>query len=68
LLIDLLRGHCDEFGAQQWIDVTLSATDGLGGVPQEVALCLYRVAQEPLRNIVALRGEKNVSPIVGRHE
>jgi signal transduction histidine kinase len=30
--------------------------DGLDGIPQDVALCLYRVAQEALRNIAAHAG------------
>ena len=40
-------------GRQHAIEVTFSAVDDLDGIPQEVALCLYRVAQEALRNITA---------------
>ena len=47
-LVAALRGHCAEFGRQHTIEVTLSAADGLDGIPQDVALCLYRVAQEAL--------------------
>jgi two-component system sensor histidine kinase UhpB len=32
--------------------VALDVTSELGQVPDEVALCLYRVAQEALRNVV----------------
>ena len=52
-LVAALKGHCAEFGRQYPIEVTLSAVDGLDGIPQDVALCLYRVAQEALRNIAA---------------
>ena len=52
-LVAALRGHCAEFGAQHGIKVTLSAADGLDGLPQDVALCLYRITQEALRNIAA---------------
>ena len=38
--------------------MTLSAVDGLDGIPQDVALCLYRVAQEALRNIAAHAGAR----------
>ena len=46
-----LNGHCAEVGKQYPIEVTFSAVDVRDGIPQEVALCLYRVAQEALRNI-----------------
>jgi signal transduction histidine kinase len=32
----------------------------LDGIPQDVALCLYRVAQEALRNIAAHAGARKV--------
>ena len=48
-----LNGHCAEVGRQYPIEVTFSAVDVRDGIPQEVALCLYRVAQEALRNIAA---------------
>ena len=51
-----LNGHCAEVGRQHPIDVTFSAVDGLDGIPQDIALCLYRVAQEALRNIAAHAG------------
>jgi two-component system sensor histidine kinase UhpB len=50
-LVAALRGHCAEVGRQHEIEVTLSADAGLDGIPNDVALCLYRVAQEALRNI-----------------
>ena len=53
-----LKGHCAEVGRQHAIEVTLSAVDGLDGIPQDVALCLYRVAQEALRNIAAHAGAR----------
>ena len=49
-LVAALKGHCAEFGRQHAIEITLSAADGLDGIPHDVALCLYRVAQEALRN------------------
>jgi signal transduction histidine kinase len=53
-----LKGHCAEFGRQHAIEVILSAADALNGIPQDVALCLYRVAQEALRNIAAHAGAR----------
>jgi signal transduction histidine kinase len=59
-LIAALQGHCAEFGRQHAIEVTLAAADGLDGIPQDIALCLYRVAQETLRNIAAHAGARKV--------
>jgi signal transduction histidine kinase len=55
-LVAALRGHCAEFGTQHAIEVTLSAPDGLDIIPRDVALCLYRVVQEALRNIAEHSG------------
>jgi len=54
-LVAALRGHCAEFAAQHGIDVSFTA-DGINGVPDKTALCLYRVTQEALRNIAAHAG------------
>jgi PAS domain S-box-containing protein len=50
-LVAALRGHCAEFRGQHPVEVTFEATGELDGVPADVALCLYRVAQEALRNV-----------------
>ena len=59
-LVAALQGHCAEFGRQHAIEVTLSAADGLDGIPHDVALCLYRVAQEALHNTAAHAGARQV--------
>jgi signal transduction histidine kinase len=51
-LVAALKAHCAEFGSQHAIAVTLAADD-LDAIPQDVGLCLYRVAQEALRNVAA---------------
>ena len=53
-----LKGHCAEVGRQHAFEVTLSAAEGLDGIPDDVALCLYRVAQEALRNVAAHAGAR----------
>jgi len=45
-----LRSHCREFDYGHDIAVTYEPGEGLGEVPADVALCLYRVTQEALRN------------------
>ena len=51
-LVDALGRRCEEVSAESGVTVTLDVTSELGPVPDEVALCLYRVAQEALRNVV----------------
>ena len=57
-LVAALKDHCAEFGRQHAIEVTLSAAADLDAIPQDIALCLYRVAQEALRNIAAHAGAR----------
>jgi two-component system sensor histidine kinase UhpB len=47
-----LEAHCAEFGSQHALGLTFQADDNLGDVPPDAALCLYRVAQEALQNVV----------------
>ena len=58
-LVAALQAHCAEFDRQHAIAVTFSADDP-GDIPQDVALCLYRVAQEALRNVAAHAGARQV--------
>jgi two-component system sensor histidine kinase UhpB len=53
-----LRGCCAAFGLQHGIQVSVEAEDDLGGMPAEVALCLYRVAQEVLHNTAMHSGAR----------
>jgi PAS domain S-box-containing protein len=57
-LVAALRGVCAEFGRGHGIEVTLTtADDGEPGAP-DVALFLYRVAQESLRNVARHSGAR----------
>ena len=51
-LVDALRRRCEEVSEESGVTVALDVTSELGQVPDDVALCLYRVAQEALRNVV----------------
>ena len=56
-----LRSHCREFEREHGLPVTYRADDDLGTVPPDVALCLYRVTQEALRNAAqACEGQPGV--------
>jgi signal transduction histidine kinase len=50
-LSEALKSHCTEFARQHSIDVTFNADADLDPVDRAAALCLYRVAQEALRNV-----------------
>jgi PAS domain S-box-containing protein len=50
-LSDALRSECLTLGKRDGITVTYHAQDVPTDLPREVALCIYRVAQEALRNI-----------------
>jgi two-component system sensor histidine kinase UhpB len=49
-LIAALESHCEEFRTQHDVEVTLDAAGDLGAIAPETALCLFRSAQEGLRN------------------
>jgi signal transduction histidine kinase len=51
-LVDALKARCDEISAESGIAVRLAVGSELGTIPSEAALCVYRVAQEALRNVV----------------
>jgi PAS domain S-box-containing protein len=46
-----LRSFVDDFSKWEGIPVTFTATDMTVALPQELASCLYRVAQESMRNV-----------------
>jgi PAS domain S-box-containing protein len=51
-----LRTYVTEFSHLQKIQVRLKVPDTDGIIPQSAAVCLYRVAQESLRNIIKHSG------------
>src|SRR5262249_47675335 len=54
-----LNSYCAELSERQGIAVTLDIRDNIDSMPPEAALCLYRVAQESLRNIAIHSGARN---------
>jgi two-component system sensor histidine kinase UhpB len=49
-LVAALKGTCSELGNQRKIEVVFHADKGLEEIPGDIALCLFRVAQEALHN------------------
>jgi len=61
-----LRNQCRELEREGGLTVTLEAVGGLETLPADLALCLYRVTQESLRNVVRHAKASRVQVAVAR--
>jgi signal transduction histidine kinase/ABC-type uncharacterized transport system substrate-binding protein len=50
-LEDAIRSECDRFAEREGVVVQFHCGDLPERVPRDIALCLYRIAQEALRNV-----------------
>ena len=55
-LAPALRGLCDEMASGHDIEIEFERAPIPGSIPYEVSLCLFRIAQEGLRNVVKHSG------------
>jgi PAS domain S-box-containing protein len=55
-LVAALGGLCREFSAQHNLQVEFAHEGVSGEVPKDISLCLFRIAQEALRNVVQHSG------------
>ncbi len=51
-LVEALRSECATFSQREGIPIRYTPQDVPAEIPKEAALCLYRIAQEALRNVV----------------
>jgi signal transduction histidine kinase len=58
-LVAAVRGLCKELGQSHDLDVKFSHYPELGAIPPDAALCLYRIVQEALRNVVKHSGSRH---------
>jgi two-component system sensor histidine kinase UhpB len=65
-LVAALRGYCRSFEREHELSVTFRADGELAAVPADVALCLYRVTQEGLGNVVRHAGANRARVALGR--
>ena len=56
-----LKGFCREVESAHQVTVQFAARDVPRTLPEDVALCLYRVAQEALQNVVKHSGAKRAN-------
>ena len=59
-LIEALKAECARFGAVEGIPTSFRATDDVDQPTPALSLCLYRVAQEALRNVARHSGASSV--------
>ena len=60
-LVAALANYCKELQRRHTVVVTFSAEGDLGSIGAEAAFCLYRVAQESLRNVVTHARARHVA-------
>jgi len=65
-LLEALRERCDDFEQESGITVQLDVADAWRDVSDALALCLYRVAQEALRNVATHAKAQNVTISLGQ--
>ena len=65
-LVDALRSECGGFSEREGISVRYAPRDVPPGIPKELALCLYRIAQEGLRNVAKHSGAKEAPRFADR--
>jgi PAS domain S-box-containing protein len=65
-LVATLARYCDELSRQKSVSLTFDAPPDFGVIDAAAALCLYRVAQEALRNIVWHAQARHATVRLGR--
>jgi signal transduction histidine kinase len=63
-LITALTLHCEEFQHRSGVEVTFDGTDDSTPIAFEVALCLFRAAQESLRNVAMHAGARRTHVVL----
>jgi signal transduction histidine kinase len=56
-----VRGLCNELSQQHGFEVEFTHSPELGLIPHDEALCLYRIVQEALQNIIKHSGSRHAS-------
>lgn len=63
-LVAAIRGFCRELDAAEQVEVRFTADDVPASIPDDRALCLYRVTQEGLWNVVRHSGAQHASVLL----
>lgn len=65
-LVAALRAHCEEFTRASGISVLSQMPSEILSIQPDVALCLYRIAQEALRNVAKYSGAHQASLVLSK--
>jgi PAS domain S-box-containing protein len=57
-LVAALRSLCSELSASYGLNIELSCVEMPAGLPKDLSICLYRIVQESLNNVVRHSGAK----------
>ena len=58
-LVAAVRGLCGELGQAHGLRIEFAAEGVTSSIPADTALCLYRIAQEALRNVIKHSGARH---------
>ncbi len=61
-----LESHCAEFQQQHGINVTFGTMEDFNAISPDAALCLFRAAQEALRNVARHAGARHTQVALSR--
>jgi signal transduction histidine kinase len=67
-LIPALKGHCAEIEKRHDVQATLQARGDFADVMPEVAVCLFRIVQESLRNGITHGRARRLAVSLARHD
>jgi PAS domain S-box-containing protein len=67
-LVGALRSLATEFSSSQAVKVDLHTPESLNPVPNDIAICIYRIAQESLQNVSKHSGAGHVNVDLSVHE
>lgn len=67
-LLEALRDRCDEFGEQNGVAVRFDVSESWREVSSAIALCIYRVVQEALRNVATHARARTVTVSLDRRD
>jgi signal transduction histidine kinase len=65
-LLEALRERCDDFAQESGVSVRLEVSEAWRDVSDVMGLCLYRVAQEALRNVATHAKARTVTILLDR--
>ena len=66
-LVEALRTRCEELRVESNVRASVDVAEGWSEVPYDMALCLYRVAQEALRNVTSHANATTARISLARH-